>query len=153
MKHKKKLYLRKLLVVDSPPPFPNYHKISSSLTFRYWLTRKFWTHSIYLALSGYLIHEGGDGFYQLTVFLSQEPVPSLLLLQSLSMAPPEELYIFASILNRHIFYSSRYFTFTNSCMHSAVVPTRVRRDEIQTWLLPLHNCLSIAAVLFRTSIS
>lgn len=86
------------------------------------------------------------------MFLSQEAVSPLLLLQSLVVAPPEELHILAAILRTHIFNSAR--------LHILQAHARARGAaffrqgaETQTWLAPLHSCLSRAAAWLWTSIS
>lgn len=47
---------------------------------------------------GYLVHEVCDGLDEATVLLCQEPMAPLLLLQSLLVAPLEELQVLALIL-------------------------------------------------------
>lgn len=66
----------------------------------------------------YLLHDAGDGPHQAAVFLRQEAVSPLLLLQSLAVALPEELHILAAILRIHMIDRScidTHFTSTHSC--------------------------------------
>lgn len=67
------------------------------------LAVKYRTDRMCLSRAVYLIHDVGDGLYQVAVFLSQEAVPPLLLPQSRFMALLEEVQILATILKRHVF--------------------------------------------------
>lgn len=74
----------------------------------------------------YLIHEVGDGLYHAAVFLRQEAVSPLLLLQSLAVALPEELQILTAILRTHII-DGTYIYSTGTRSYSAECCSRVQK--------------------------
>lgn len=90
---------------------------------------------------GYLVHEVCDGLDEAAVLLCQEPMAPLLLLQSLLVAPLEELQVLALILPTVGFLLLR----ANSDGR--------RETGGPTELFPRHSCLSRAVALLWTSIS
>lgn len=119
-------------------------------------TMKYWIQKCYLKAVVYLIHEVGDGLYQSTVFLSQETISPLLLLQSLFMALPEKLHILTPILRIHtaqIQFILCWHIHIQWCWIFLQGAQRAEQRNTPTCMGPLLSCLSWAALWLWTSIS